>query len=778
MFRLPDEVKDGVKEFKASLADLRGGKINPARFTGIRVPWGTYSHRGGKVFMNRLRIPAGQVSAAQLQAIARAARDYGKGKVHLTTRQDIQIHEIQLEDTIKVIEYLKDFDLSPRGGGGNTVRNITACVFSGVCKDEVFDVRNDVFSLTEHFLRQDTSFNLPRKLKFSFSGCAKDCAGCLVHDAGLLAREKDGKRGFTLFVGGGMGSEPLLGHLLEEFIAEEDVGYCIQAIKNIFYKKGDRRNKHHNRLRFLIKDSGFDNFKKLYSEELTALKESEYISLRKIDIPVPRPVEGKIPDVADEEFRQFVKYSVSRQKQRGLVAIELRIPRGDISADNLDVLASLAGEFQEIEFRVSQNQNLLICNIAETDTYTVFKKIKGILSEFLYPSTLLDVVCCKGALTCNLGLCNSPGLTEQVEKVILDNFVDTPAFRKLNIKINGCPNACGHHPVGLIAMHGMVRRVQGRPVPFYKLLLGGRKALENTRLAKDTGILIPARNVPLFLKDFIGKINAHLSEDTDIYEFIDGKAEALANDAAKEYSYVPAYSEHRDFYIDWGKTEEFSLDGLGPGECGKGVLDMIEADLSDAKLSLERAEKGGYLIPELKKALFFSARALLIVKGVDPKTEEAALLEFVNKFVKEGVAGQEFSNLPDFYKGLNESFTLEEKEHAFVYVKGYFEHIRALYTSMDSALNFPKLAILEPVKEENAVKIDAVLDLKGVRCPMNYVQTKLYLENIEVGQIIELCLDEGEPIKNVPASLKNDGQEIIEIKKSDGFYKVKVKKLV
>lgn len=772
MFKLPDEVKDGIKEFKDSLGDLLYGRINPARFAGIRVPWGTYSHRGGKVFMNRIRIPAGQISSAQLKAVAQAARKFGKGKLHLTTRQDIQIHEIQLEDTVKVIEYLKDFDLSPRGGGGNTVRNITACVFSGICKDEVFDVRADVFSLTEHLLRQDTSFNMPRKLKFSFSGCVKDCAGCLVHDAGLLARKKDGLRGYKLFAGGGMGSEPLLGHLLEEFIPEEDLGYSIQAIKNIFYKKGDRRNKHHNRLRFLIKDLGFGNFKKLYSEELAFLKESEHIVLRKIDIALARPVEGEIPDVDDAEFKQFVKYNIFEQKQKGLAGIELRIPRGDISAEGLEALATLTEEFSGIEFRVSQNQNIVICNVRNVDTYKLFKKLKSSLSEFLYPSTILDVVCCKGALTCNLGLCNSPGLTEQVEKIIQDNFVNTVAFKKLNIKINGCPNACGHHPVGLIAMHGMVRRVQGRPVPFYKLLLGGRKALENTRLAKDSGIVIPAKNVPLFLKDFIKKINERMAEDTDLYAFIDNDAQALAREVAQNYTYVPAYSENKDFYIDWGKTEEFSLDGLGPGECGKGVLDMIEADLSDAKLSLESAGKGGYLIPELKKALFFSARALLIVKGIDPKTEEAALLEFVNKFVKEGIAQQKFSNLPDFYK------SLKEKEGDFIYIKDFFEHVSAIFKSMDSALNFPKFALPEVVKEESALKIDAVLDLKGVRCPMNYVQAKLYLENIEAGQILEICLDEGEPIQNVPVSLKNDGQEIIDIRKADGYYKLRVKKLV
>lgn len=774
MFKLPNEVKDAIKEYKNSLEDLLGARINPSRFAGIRVAWGTYSHRGGKIFMNRIRIPAGQLNAVQLKAIAYAAATFGKGIAHITTRQDMQIHNVKIEDTIKVIEYLKDYELSPRGGGGNTVRNITACALSGICRDEVFDVRNYAIALTEHLLRQDTSFNLPRKLKIAFSGCSQDCSGCLINDVGLLAQEKNKQKGFKVFAAGGLGAEPAIGLLLEEFIPAQDLGYTVQAIKNVFYKKGDRRNKHHNRLRFLVKDLGPDTFKGLYLEEVKFLRENEYIDLRKIDLPEPKPCKGEIPVVADEEFKKFAEYNFYAQKEEGLVSVELRVPRGDISADSLGKLAALEPEFGAIEYRTSQSQNIFICNVKKSDTHKLFLKIKEILAGFLYPSTLLDVVCCKGALTCNLGLCNSPGLTEEVEKTIAENFLGKPVFRKLNIKINGCPNACGQHPIGLIALHGAARRVENRPLPFYKLLLAGRKALENTRLAKDTGILLPAKNVPLFLKDFIARIGKEINETTDIYKYMDEKAGALAKETAKDYTYVPAYSENKDFYIDWGKSEEFSLDGLGPGECGKGILDMIEADLTDAKNCLESAKNKNFSVAELKKALFFAARALLVVKGSDPKTEEPAFRDFSEKFIKEGLADPRFSGLSEVYSALSGALSVKQKEEKFLYVKDFFEHINALYKNMDSALNFPKQK--SDALKEAEEKI-SVLDLKGVRCPLNYVQAKLYLENIKAGEVVEFCLDEGEPIQNVPLSLKNDGQEIMEIKKMDGYYILKVKKL-
>ncbi|MEK6727497.1 MAG: sulfurtransferase TusA family protein [Candidatus Omnitrophota bacterium] len=775
MFKLPKEVIDSIKDYRAALDDYLAGRTSYARFSGVRVPWGNYSHRGGKVFMSRIRIPAGVVDTEGLRAIAYAAEKFGNGKAHLTTRQDIQLHEVKLEDTIKVIEYLKVYNLSPRGGGSNTVRNITACVRSGVCKEEVFDVRANAIALTEYLLSRDTSFNLPRKFKVGFSGCSADCAGCLANDVGLLAQVKEGKKGFKVYAGGGLGAESRLGRLLEDFIPEEELGYCVEALKNTYYKNGDRRNKHHNRLRFLIGDIGFDKFRALYEEELKALKENEHIVLRKIEFSYPKSEKEGFPQVEDKEYNDFLKYSIYPQRQIGLVTAELRIPAGDIAADKLAALADLEKDFKQIEFGTSINQNIFLCNIREADVYKLFLALQKILNCFLYPSTLLDVVCCKGALTCNLGLCNSPGLTEEIEKVIKENFIGKAVFKKINIRINGCPNSCGRHPLGLISLHGIARRVLGRPVPFYKLLLGGRAGLENTRLAKDTGILIPAKNVPLFLKDFVEKINSRINENADIYEFIEKSGESLAKETADKYLYIPSYTENKDFYIDWGKQEEFSFDGLGPGECGVGVLDMIQADLTDAKIALDKAKADNYSIAKIKQALFLSARALLVVKGSDPKDPESACVDFVKKFVQEDIAPQKYSDLAKVYASAKEGLSQKEKEEKLNYAKEFLDEINKLYKSMDSSLNFPKQK-----KEETAEvkKENILLDLKGTLCPMNYVKAKLFLENLNVGDMLDILLDEGEPINNVPKSLQIDGQEIIKTEKLNGFYKVTVKKKI
>lgn len=784
MFKLPIQIKEGISDYDRSIKDFIAGKLTWARFAGTRVPWGNYSHRGGKIFMARIRIPAGVLKPEQLKALAYCAKNYGNGVLHITTRQDIQLHEVKIENIIKIHQYLKDYELSSRGGGGNTVRNITVCPLSGICCDEVFDTGEEVVSLTEYLLGIEASYNLPRKFKISFSGCSLDCAGALLNDVGLVSVKKQEIPGYRVYVGGGMGAKPALGALLEDFILRQDLGYAVRAIENTFYKYGDRKNKHHNRLRFLLQDIGLEKFKEYYRDELKNVKENELIVLRKnsLGTGLDKPLSGTGPyrDLSphtsgsvppkDADFEKFLQYNNFGQKQKGFALVKLRIPRGDLAAEDAVKLADLGNEFKQIEFRASQQQNLYAANIPEQDLSKFYQRIKTILNDFLYPQTLLDVVACKGSLTCNLGLCNSPGLAKEIETFIARDFLDTKVFDKLDLKINGCPNACGRHPTGLVAFHGVARKVGDRPVPLYRLLLGGRIGSEKTRLAKDTGILIPAKNVPGFLKDFLKQIEAEINERTDLSQYILEKGELIARKISEKYSYVPSYQENRDIYIDWGKETEFSLEGLGPGECGAGVLDMIDSDLIEAKIALEEAEKKNFSPAFIRKAIFLSARALLVVKGADPKNEDEAIINFIEKFVREGIASDKYRSLKEVFAGIQEKLPPEEGKEKFLYAKGLYEHINQLYKLMDSSFNFPKLQETEKEKALN------FLDLKGTPCPINYVKAKLFLENFKIGDIIEILLDAGEPIENVPKSLEADGHKILKIEKLDGFYKVVVKK--
>jgi len=768
MFTLPSSIKEKLGDFRKSLQDYIDDKITPAYFKGIRVPWGIYSQRGGEFYMVRIRIPAGLITPSQIKILASVSKKYGGEALHLTTRQDIQIHDVRIEDTIEIMQELEKYNLSPRGGGGNTVRNIIACPLSGICKDEIFNVGSYATSLTEYLLNQDTSFNLPRKFKISFSGCSKDCSGVLLNDLGFLATNNKKENGFKVFTGGGMGANSRIGKPLEEFIPVDDLGYCTIAVKNIFHRIGNRRNRHYNRLRFLIEEIGFKEFKKYYKEEFISLKEKEYIVLRKINFPIRQEVNSEIPKINCTEYMEFTKYNVQPQKQKGFQYVTLRIPGGDIDYSKFKALADLENIFENIEFRLSQNQNLIICGIKNQDIYKLFLTLKDIDIDFLYPETLLDVVSCRGALTCNLGLCNSPGLATVVEDMLRKNIINHRLFNKLEIKLNGCPNACGHHPLGKISFHGLVKKIDNRPVPFYKVLLGGSKDINDARLAKKIGV-IPAKNIPDFLKIFLENLEGKIGDKKDLGDFLLSEGKEIAINVLKDFLYVPPYSENKSFFIDWGKTEEFSLANIGPGECGAGVIDIIESDLDEAKISLNKAEKENYSAKNIKRSILLACRALLVVKGIEATAEEKIILYFKNNFIKEGIASDYYSKLPEIFRSIDSKLAVEKRKDKFVYSKGFLKHINKLYKNMDSSFNFPK------VKQKTIEKHSHFLDLKGSPCPINYVKAKVFLEGLEPKTTLEIFLDEGEPIDNVPRSLKSDGFKILKVEKLNGYYKVLVK---
>jgi sulfite reductase (ferredoxin) len=773
MFRLPKEVIQSIRDFKDALKDFKDGRMSPDRFKGIRVPWGIYSQRGGKIFMARVRIPAGVVTPKQLKALADCSLKYGNGVLHITTRQDIQIHDMKIEDTEEFIEYLKKFDLSPRGGGGNTVRNITSCPFAGICKNEIFDVRSYAISLTEFLLPDPDSYRLPRKYKIAFSGCGEDCAMATLADLGFIAKERvvDGKKtlGFSVYVGGGMGAMPRVGQLLEGFIRSSDVGYVAEAVKRVFFKHGERRNRHRARLKFLVEKIGFEEFKNLYKRELKKLKDTTYIALRRMEFSYPEDVDEELsPSLdSDEEFETFKAYNISPQKQRGYFTVGVRLHLGDIQAEKLIKLVQIADEFETIEFRTSQDQNIYICNVKAGAVCTLYEKMRELKLASPYISTVFDPVSCQGAATCNLGICNSKALAHKLVEILEEDGLAPKSLKGFNIRISGCPNSCGHHPRGVIGLHGLVRKVGVRPVPFYKILLGGKVKEDETKLAQEVGI-VPARNVPYVLKEFL---KTSQSQYDDVYNYLEKEGKKLMEQLIERFAYVPPYEEDTSFYRDFGKEEDFTLAGIGPGECGAGVLDLIEADLEDAQRKLTLSEEQSYDPQLLREVLHLSARALLVVRGIEPKSPKKAVDSFLKEFVHTNIASERFKDLKE--KFLKEVKEAKEREKLFTYAKKFHQEVKKLYSSMDSSFNFPQKAMSEEKEKE---KEKEVLDLKGTPCPINYVKAKLLLENLELGSILDIYLDEGEPISNVPKSLENDGHKVLKIEKLGEFYRVRVKK--
>jgi sulfite reductase (ferredoxin) len=764
MFKLPQKITEDISNYKVNLERFLKGELKDAFFRGIRVPWGFYSQRGGKILMARLRIPAGILTAKQLKVIGEAAEKFANGQLHITTRQDIQIHNVPYENSIKIIEFLKDFDISPRGGGGNTVRNITACYLSGVCPYERVEVHQIACGLTEYLLSLDESYNLPRKFKIAFSGCHKDCCAVGVNDMGFISNNN----GFKVIVGGGMGARSTVGKVLEEDVSIEDVGYVVKAVMNVFNKYGDRKNRHHNRLRFLIEDVSWNKFRELYETEYKKIKEEEYIVLRLADgLPeLPKLEDANLIGCAVEsQYNEFIKYNTGKQKQKGYYYAQIRIPLGEVNSEQLIRLSELESLTPDIVFRTTQRQNIVVTNIPYNKMFYVYEKIKEIFDDFLYPETLIDIVSCKAALTCNLGICNAIYMAKEIINELKKVNSDIIKIKDVNIHINGCPNACGRHPIGTISFSGLAKKVYNKTVPFYKVYFGGKINAEKTKLAEEVGV-VPARNVPRLLLEIASILQDSLSI-----------SEPILNNLVRKYSYVPSYEEDRSFYIDFGKSEDFSLAGLSHGECGAGVLDMINSDLDSAKQILLRIKEDNFNLNEIRDAIIYSARALLVVRGVDPKDEKETIENFLEKFVKVGIINPVFGNIMEIYTRLKTGGI--DGETGYKYANELYAEVKEVYSLMDSNFNFPARYTELQTSTSKQTFGSLVYDLRGTPCPINYVKIKLKLEELKIGDVLEVYLDDGEPIHNVPKSLKEDGQEILKIVQADeSYFRVFIRKNV
>jgi len=774
MFKIPKLIIKELEEYNQTVQQYLEGKISSSRFFGIRVPWGNYSHRGGKIFMSRVRIPAGRLQPEQLKILAECSKKYGKGSLHITTRQDIQIHGIEARDISAVHNSLKPYQLSSRGGGGNTVRNITASPLAGIHPEEPFDVSEDAVALSEKLLSYADNYRLPRKIKISFSGYPQDNTGVLANDIGFLAITKNHLCGYRVYTGGGMGAQSAKALVLEDFITRDQVIEVVTAIIRVFFKHGDRKNKHHNRLRFFIRNTGFERFKELYLKERQALQKNPPSPLRKIQFSYPAPSGNnriKQEFFQEKEGRDFLKYNCVDQKQQGLKTVKLRIPQGDLRWFQAQQLATISQHIPGLEFRTTPAQNLYLTNIPASKLHLVYQKVKEISADFFYPETLADISVCKGATTCNLGLCDSPALARKLEEIICKNFTGTPIFETFSLNINGCPNACGRHPLGNLALQGAVRKVEGRPIPCYRFYIGGLPIPDSFKLAKDSGIILPAIKVPLFLKEVLSYLNQFNETELHTDDLLVDRVLPSIKKMAENFSSIPPYSKDKSFYRDIDKKEDFTLAGIGPGECGAGVLNIIEADLEEADQHLKAAEKNGNKPTELQAALFLSARALLIVRGIEPRTPYDTFSHFQSMFIDKGIASPRYADLKEVYRELTSPLSSEDRKRRKDFVQSFYEHIQELYNKMDASFQFPHTS--EGEKEK---KRSHIYDLTGTPCPINYVKAKMYLEELDPETKVTFLVDEGEPIQNVPPSLENDGHTILNITKTSSHYKVNVLK--
>jgi sulfite reductase (ferredoxin) len=513
---LPADLCRDIDAFERDVAAFTSGALSPADFKPKHVPWGIYEQRRDGAFMVRTRIPGGRLPVSQAKAIAHLGRDHG-GVLHLTTRENLQFHDVAIAQIPNLMRALQSDGVACKFGGGNTPRNIVACPYAGVCPHEVFDVSPFVHAVTEHLLKLPASPLLPRKFKAAFSGCPADCALAMVTDIGFIAKARDGKAGFSVYGGGGMGGAPRIADRLVDWIPASDAVRAFEALRRIFDRLGDRTNRARARLRFVAA--------KLGAEELAALFKSELDAVIRDGIPacLAGVTVNTVPSnhTFPESRRDASGMTVFEQRQPALVSVLLQPPLGLLGWQTLLGLADLAERYSaESALHLTPRQEVLIRSVRETDLPEVSAAVNALNASLNAGCALGRIVACTGAATCRLGIVDSRILARALAEALDQAGIPTEILKAFDIRINGCPNCCGWHPVGDIGLSGALQKHDGQTVPSYRIHLGARRGEGQTRFGTLMGVL-PADAVPGYVVSVIHDYASNRTRGQSFADYFD-----------------------------------------------------------------------------------------------------------------------------------------------------------------------------------------------------------------------------------------------------------------
>jgi sulfite reductase beta subunit-like hemoprotein len=567
-------VRQEIEVFRRESGRFLAGEISEDEFRPFRLKHGIYGQRQPGVQMVRCKVPGGLASARQFEQLGRVAEEFGGGRGHITTRQNIQFHFVLLRDVPDLMHLLADVGLTNREACYNTVRNITTCPWSGIARDEAFDVRPYAQKLAYVLLRKDLTGNLPRKFKISFDGCGGgNCIAAAINDIGLRAVLRGGRRGFRMTIGGGLGPLPTESRLLDEFVPEERLVNRCEAVIRVFNRYGCRTNKNKARMKFVLRERGFD-----WVGEQIEKEYADILANGGIEWPetVPEGFGGyedepkacptlpvlNAPRRRNPAYDGWSETNVVEQRQPGYAAATVRVPQGNLTAEQFRGLARLASSMGDGRVRLTMDQNLLLAFIPQDRLEELHAALESLSLAGSGAGQIEDITTCPGAYSCNLALTKAMNLGAALEKVVAE--YDDPLVRRLAVKISGCPNACGQHWIADLGFYGNARKIEGREVPYYQMLLGGGfDDCGNARFG-FTVQSVPARLAPEAVRRVLDHFIENRIEHESFREYVlRHRVETfreLTNDLAKPAGMFP------EIYQDWGDEEAFSLK-LGRGEC-------------------------------------------------------------------------------------------------------------------------------------------------------------------------------------------------------------------
>lgn len=817
MYRIPSTL-NGDLDYTQSLIDqFKAGEIQAGQLKSNRVPMGIYEQRKNQHYMLRLRCAGGLVTPEQLAKIAFVGHQLSTSHLHVTTRQEIQIHNVDIEDAIPALKKLEKVGISSAGGGGNTVRNMMVDDRSGLTADEEFDVYPYVEELTSRLIAEKDSFTMPRKYKVAIDTSVATANYSYIADLGLQARIKDGQRGFRVLIAGSAASNAHTGWEVFDFLPEKDLYRAAKALKNWFHKYGNRRNRHKARMRYVFYKYGTEEAKRLYLEEFEELKKDGSIDFEAPALPLehhkPNFPALKAPTDFETWKRRYAhKQTNAEGLKENLWYAYIPLRHGNNSTDFFAEVAEYLGNYGNDVIRFTKKEQIQVRNIPEeylTNIYAFFKKL-GVY-QIDYPVVVTNLTCCTGADTCRLGICLPKGAIDGIAKQLLNSNLNLDAIPDFELRMNGCTNICALATWGDLGFSGRVGRVGDDPYPAYTIWLPVKGKHE---IDLQQGY-IAAKKIPAFVEDYLRDVIAEQANYADYYDYVAKRGVNIVKDLIAKYKEVAPYSEEPDTFFDFGDDEKFSLIKYGKAECSAGLFDIIEIDqdtirekrkeveqlLSDGKQDTSKIEK------LLHDIVFSENRMLLVTRGLDPRTDEDVYQGFEKEFIAAGIIPQKFKVLTD--KARNNESLIAEKP----LIDELANLLNDLYQNMDDSLQFKLPAVQSPTnftdntdskgksaesnsKEEKSVgqksrseneqkssageaesiSPDVKKDFRGVMCPMNFVKTKIALTPMQSGQILEILLDDGAPIENVPGSVKNEGHTILSTEKVENYWKVLIKK--
>ncbi|MBT8493868.1 MAG: nitrite/sulfite reductase [Deltaproteobacteria bacterium] len=597
--------------------------------------------------MQRIKIPMGLVSAEQMDVMAELAEEYSDSILHVTTRQDIQLHFVHIEDTPPMMRRLAAVGITTREACGNSVRNVTACQFAGVCAGAPFDITPYAHACTQFLLGHKDIQDFGRKFKIAFSGCKdQPCGLANFHDLGAIATvAEDGRRGFELYVGGGLGAVPHKAKLLSDFVAEDELLPTIQAVCRVFARLGEKKNRAKARLKFLVKKLGIDEFGRLCDDELAIIPHDERWTryLGELDVTDEQPTKpGRALDAIPAGLEEFWRSNVQRQSQDGYAVVTVRLPLGDFTSDQARGIADLARKYCGDTIRLTVDQNLVLRWVPEADVPALHKELVALELGTAGAGGIVDVTACPGTDTCKLGISASRGLARVLSDKLAD--ADLPEdVERLHIKASGCFNSCAQHHVADIGFLGVSRNVGGRRVAHFQLVVGGQWDHNGASYGLAVGAF-PSKRIP----EVVDRLTQYWQSEREPGErfqtFMKRVGRAPLKKLLDDLRPVPGYDEDPSFYTDWGDAREYTIGDMGVGECAGEIVTFAEFGLADseravfeAQLRLE-TQDGTEAARLAYQAMLSAARALVRVENIDVTDDPDDIVgQFRERFYDTGV---------------------------------------------------------------------------------------------------------------------------------------------